>query len=454
MASEAPSAPAPFVPADAAPAAAVKALSCPACGGTIELRAAGYTVTLICQYCSSVLDVANPDVAIIQRHNEESRRLAIPLGTRGTLKGIEWEAIGYLRRSEGGAYPWDEYLLFNPYHGYRWLVTDGRGWTLGTMLTTEPENAGVAPRIDGETYNPFFQGGHAQVDYVLGEFYWRVKVGEEVDTADFVRPGWMLSFEGSATERNWTLGELLDGKEAASAFGLSPPRPWRPGGAPPPAHQGSPYGGGGRRAGRGGLGALAALVAILILFGGSGAKQSYRLAVRTDGPGASATIGPVTLSRAWQAVTIRADAPGIDNAWIDLDYALVDRKTQQRYEAYGVAEHYSGSDSDGPWSEGSRDMTAKIAGVPAGDYDLVVDASGKTWGFGGSSSADVTIEVIPGGRFWSNFFLALILLFVPVIWMVYRHMRFEAARMGESDLGSSLDAFSDDDDDDDDEDDE
>ncbi|MDB5721169.1 MAG: hypothetical protein JWP15_1787, partial [Alphaproteobacteria bacterium] len=44
------------------PAPAVKALTCPACGGTVTLRAAGYTVTVACEYCGSILDVANPEV--------------------------------------------------------------------------------------------------------------------------------------------------------------------------------------------------------------------------------------------------------------------------------------------------------------------------------------------------------------------------------------------------------
>jgi len=85
----------------AAAAPAVRALSCPSCGGTISLRAAGYTVTVACQYCSSILDVANPDVRLIKEFHEAAAELEIPLGTRGTLRGVEWEVIGFMSRSEG-----------------------------------------------------------------------------------------------------------------------------------------------------------------------------------------------------------------------------------------------------------------------------------------------------------------------------------------------------------------
>ena len=103
-------------------APAVKALTCPSCGGTVTLRAAGYSVTVACEYCGSILDVASPEVKLITEYQHALEGLAIKLGARGTLKGVEWEVVGYLGRSEHGTYPWSEYLLFNPYHGYRWLV--------------------------------------------------------------------------------------------------------------------------------------------------------------------------------------------------------------------------------------------------------------------------------------------------------------------------------------------
>jgi len=437
---------------------AVNALTCPACGGTVEMRAAGYSVTIVCQYCSSVLDVANPDVKIIERYEEAARALAIPLGTRGVLRGIEWEAIGYLGRSEGGSYPWDEYLLFNPYHGYRWLMTDGRGWSFGTMLTTTPGY--VAPNclsVEAQTYDAFFNGD-AQVDYVLGEFYWRVAVGEQVQTADYVRPGAMLSFEGSDTERNWTLNELLEPKEIR-AFGVDPPRQWPGTGRPPLPHQPSPYGASLKGFFKLGLVTLAALVFIIILFGRKGEEQSFAMALTSGREAVSQTFGPIVLSRPSQAVTISANAPEIDNLWVDIDYALVDRKTQASYEAYGLVEHYSGRDSDGAWTEGSRDKTTKLAIVPAGTYDLVVDASASRWsgssytppstsGEWGGSAPDVTVKIsiAPGGFFLSNFVLALIFVLLPFFFLLWRHATFETARRGESDFASA-----DDDDEDDDE---
>ena len=454
----------------AAPAPSVKALDCPSCGGTIQLRAAGYTVTVACIYCGSLLDVANPDVRLIKEYHEAAAQLEIPLGTRGTLRGVEWEAIGYVRRSEDGDYPWEEYLLFNPYHGYRWLITNGRGWSFGEQLTRAPSWTEGQVALDGESYAPFFTAGRAQVDYVVGEFYWRVKVGEQVATDDYVRPGRMLSREANEQEVSWSLSELLAPKEIGDAFGVSAPRnPW-----PPLPHQPSPY----RKVLSVGwkitLGALLFLLVVAVLFGGATPLLKQTALLTLDGRENSVTLGPVAVTRPYQLVRIRAVVPSLENAWVDLDYTLVDRANQQAFQAYGVAERYSGRDSDGAWTEGSRGATVKLAAVPRGTYDLVVDYSGNRWGSGGTpytppvdvppidldggfqsdpdwsqgggsktapqpapeeGTHQLEIEVGQGFVFASNFILAALLLFLPLLWFFRKHLKFERARQAESDTG-------------------
>ena len=37
-------------------------------------------------------------------------------------------------------------------------------------------------------------------------------------------------------------------------------------------------------------------------------------------------------------------------------YSLVNRQSQASYDAYGLAEHYSGRDSDGPWTVLAREQ--------------------------------------------------------------------------------------------------
>lgn len=428
--------------ADAAAAPAVKPLTCPSCGGTVTLRAAGYTMSVGCEYCGSILDVSNPLVKLVVERHEAAAQLEIPLGTRGTLDGIEWEVVGYLRRSEGGAYPWEEYLLFNPYHGYRWLITNGRGWSFGEMLTVTPDAASLGGLIlDGERYTGFFRDGQAQVDYVLGEFYWRVTTGERVRTDDWVRPGWMLSCERNGAEISWTRSRLLTPDEIEGAFGVDAPRrPW-----PPLPHQPSPYrfwvGPGAAM-----LGVAALFLLILsIVFTGGARLASGELRIAPDGRDQEATFGPIELKRPWQKVAISAEVPTLDNGWVDLDFSLVDRKTQASFQAYKAAERYSGRDSDGAWSEGSGSADAQIASVPAGVYDLIVEYRANRWDGAPYGAADwrqtryeqplLKLRVDSGNVFFGNLLLGWLALLVPFAIGFARHVSFEQARQGKSDFG-------------------
>lgn len=429
-------------------APAVKALACPACGGSVELRAAGYSVSVVCQYCSSILDVTDPQVKLITQYNQAAAALEIPLGSRGTLRGIEWETIGYMQRSARGGGAWDEYLLFNPYHGYRWLITDGRGWSLGEQLTVTPLRDDYEKlRLGSQTYQRFYEDSTARVDYVLGEFYWRVAVGEEVVGADWARPGSMLSREKNAHEVSWTRSVLLAHREMAEAFGVRKGASW-----PPMPHQPSPNAawlGTGFKIFAG----VFLLLAVLILaFGGTSWTSAGRFPVAPDGSERTVTLGPIHFGHLYQRVEIRADVPTLENGWVDLDYSLVDRRTQQVYEAYGAAERYSGSDSDGPWTEGSRGSSVSVASVPAGDYDLVVDYKGNRWSSGSLytqsyagmpedlgwmtplNKPEVVVEVRTGALFLSSFWLALILLGLPLLIGLIRHIQFDKARQAESDF--------------------
>ncbi len=423
---------------DGAPAA--EQFNCPNCGGTIEIKAAGYTVNIACQYCGTMLDVSDPDVRIIKRFEEEVRKLELPLGSRGELRGTEWEVIGYLRRSENGQYPWDEYLLFNPYEGYRFLDTDGRGWTLGRQLTKAPEKTGVRGfTVDGEFYEPFYAQTRCQVDYVLGEFYWRVEVGEEALTADYVRPGKMLSWERSAEEAEWTLGELLAPNEITDAFGIDPPK----GGGLPMPHEPSPYR---EKAGQFmkiALAAAAFLLVISFVFGGTSEPQTATVSLATNGVERSAKIGPIVLERPLQGVTVSAQAPGIENSWIDLTYTLTDQETGDVYTANNVVERYSGRDAEGNWTEGSRSSTSKFSSIPAGTYQLDIYAAGSRWqsnaGYVSSNNAQVQVTIAKGATFYSNLILALLVVFAPALWQWWKHLSFESRRRSDSDFAGDDD---------------
>ena len=71
----------------------------------------------------------------------------------------------------------------------------------------------------GERYLRY-SAGAAETRYVIGEFTWKVSVGEIWQTIDFIAAPKMLSRETSRNETTWSLGEYLPPAEVAAAFKL------------------------------------------------------------------------------------------------------------------------------------------------------------------------------------------------------------------------------------------
>lgn len=106
------------------------ALNCPTCGAAVVLRAAGQTLAAVCGSCASIIDAANPQLQLIQEADRsQTIQPLIPLGTRGQWRGTELECIGFQRRRDNYGESWSEYLLFNPFAGFRWLVTYQGHWS-------------------------------------------------------------------------------------------------------------------------------------------------------------------------------------------------------------------------------------------------------------------------------------------------------------------------------------
>src|SRR5262249_42534609 len=152
------------------------------------------SVMVSCPSCAAQIDVSQPDIKLIQKYKQAVGHLRIPLGTRGTLRGQVYEVIGAMGRVID-RYHWQEYLLFNPYVGFRWLVYDTGHWNFGEMVK-DPAAARIGPRLEyhGEHYDKF-QAGTPRVEWVVGEFYWRVATGDTVNTSDYVSPPLMMSLE-------------------------------------------------------------------------------------------------------------------------------------------------------------------------------------------------------------------------------------------------------------------
>ena len=149
-------------PLSTPPRPQAKALNCPQCGAAITLRALGHAETVVCESCHSILDAQDPNLQILQKFQVITGEVPplIPLGTRGKLRGTDYEVIGFQRRSitvEGICYSWHEYVLFNPYKPIRYLTEYNGHWNDISVSRNFPSSSSRRQIIlvrSTNTFNP------------------------------------------------------------------------------------------------------------------------------------------------------------------------------------------------------------------------------------------------------------------------------------------------------------
>jgi hypothetical protein len=415
----------------------VKALNCPACGAAITLRSFTQAVTVVCDHCHSILDAQDPRLSILQKFQaaiDEDPPL-IPLGTRGTIRGTAYEAVGFQRRTihvDGIPYSWHEYVLFNPYKGFRYLTEYNGHWNDTSTLRSLPTvNGGVSPPTVtylGETYK-LFQSAQANTSFVLGEFPWQVRVGEAADVADYVSPPRVISSERTGKEVTWSMGEYISGRDVWKAFKLQ--------GDPPQAvgvyeNQPFPLSADTTALWLAFVGFLVALVVMFIAFESFARSEQvlqefYSFNTNVRGEASFVTdVFPLKGHTSDLEVTTTAD---VNNNWIYLNYALINQDTGQAYDFGREVSYYHGYDSDGSWTEGSHTDRVAIPSVAPGNYYLRVEPE-SDFGRGTISYSISAKRDVPQASFFG---LALLALLVPAGLITWRSMNFEHLRWAESD---------------------
>jgi hypothetical protein len=422
-------------------------MSCPNCGGPLSLEAPDQAERVTCPNCNSLLDVDSGNLKYLKtlKPAPDQPDFVAPIGAEGTFAGgTNYKIIGAVVRSvtiEGIKYFWHEYLLYNPMIGFRWLVHSDNHWNF-----VEPINAaevetdyiakGGTAKYNGETYR-IFQDAMAVVEYVKGEFYWRVEQGETVRAVDYVNPPRMLSQETSAGEINWSLGTYMSNDEIEKAFGISGlPRPWGVG-------PNQPF------TGRfyytwGALPLLLLLVVAIFMIPFTGVTKAVLSQDVVLPPMVNATTPQAVFSQPFDVkpnsnIQITAGAQ-VDNSWADLDVDLINDQSQEVESVNIPIEYYSGSDSDGPWTEGDKSSNAILSSLPAGKYSLRVEGTWQNW----QAQMPVTLKVEQNVNRGVNFCCAIILLLIAPVLGLFRKFSFESGRWKDSMFGSSSTGSSDD----------
>ena len=380
----------------------VAGLNCPNCGASVELRTFGQAITVTCPNCQSVLDAKDPNVAVLQQAQSAVRiEPVIPLGSRGLFSGVRFEAIGFQVRTtndqDEDPDSWQEYLLYNPYHGYRYLTEYQGHWNLVRVANAIPEQtSGNHLRIADSVFS-LYGRANAVTSYVIGEFPWQVRVGDSAQTADYISAPQILSSESTTEETVWSIGHYVSGAEVWQAFQLA--------GTAPAAHgvfanQPSPY-----------LGAptlwgtawklLAAAVVLALLLQSTSGKQVYHQDVRL-------ATGP--------QLTPLFDVPGHES---NLQIEARNRSGESFYVHYALVNQASGR-SRAFGRSVARVDEAVVPSVAPGAYALRMESEPP------GAQFDLTVRRnVPSLAF---FWIVVVMLLIPPLAQMLRRSSFERAR--------------------------
>ena len=431
------------------PVVKASALNCPNCGAPVKLRGFAHTLTVVCENCLSTLDSSTPRLRLMQKaQSRQKREPAIALGSRGKFGDTVFEAIGFQIRGiefDGERFEWEEYVLFNPYQGFRYLTQYKGHWNFVTSVKKLPRITGGArptAQLDNLSYKHF---AHAQSEayYVIGEFPWQARVGDRVEYDDYIAPPFILSSEITPSEVTWSRGEYLTGNQVFDAFGKKDAPPRAEGVF---ANQPSPYQGSVKGIWKTyGLLALLTLVAWIWFSASAANKLVFQkdFSFSTLAGGEPSFVTPVfeLKSSRPKDVDIKIDTD-LSNNWAFFGVALINEDTGTAYDEGKEVSFYSGRDSDGSWTEGGQRASIDIPQVPPGRYYLRVepDMDKKT-----PARVDYRITVRHDTGVTWPFPLIIVLLLIPPIVHSIQAASFETQRWADSDYAPSASSSDDDD---------
>ncbi|HEY7545015.1 MAG TPA: DUF4178 domain-containing protein, partial [Blastocatellia bacterium] len=419
-------------------------LSCPQCAGPLELRAPDKSERVTCPNCGSLLDVSQGKLQFLKVLEGGRVRPIIPIGSVGEFSGAKLMVIGFVQRSvefEGVRYFWEEYLLYNPEVGFRWLVRSDDNWNfVQSVPPGSVEEYGKTARFGGKQFK-LYQDAVGRVEYVEGEFYWKVEQGEQVMMADYVAPPLMLSKEVSmvsgshgqkqsrmnyAGEINWSLGTYLKREDVEKAFGITglPSTSKIAPNQPFPHTKIFKYWG---------LLLLAA-IALGIVFMGMGSRRLVFAQSYTLDPVDSAEKTQTRFSdnqfelRANQNIKVTLSSP-VDNTWVYVEGDLINEETGLVQNFSMPIEYYHGVDGGESWSEGTKTPEMHLSALPAGKYTLRLEVQWERF----QQPIALSVKLEQGVPRILHMFLALLFISIVPVLVAFYYISFNKRRWEDSD---------------------
>lgn len=389
-----------------------KEVTCTNCKATVPLYAWPFTNSYTCVACGGGHVLSGLD-SKYRRRMPLNRNPAIPLYTKGVIRGTEYQLIGFAEKEDDESYKWREYTLFNPAAGYAYLSEYNGHW----LFLKETANAPIvkshnttAFNYEEHTFKLFNQYRYSVVD-CCGEFADDMLGKSKPSCREYIDPPLLWAREIEANGMYWFQGSHISKNELYNAFGKDISLPFTVGvGSVQPA--------------MGNLNvdfniilrsALGVLLAVFVLFLSSLLFKRQEVIYENNfSLPDSTTVAPIVTTDIkldkWRSnIEFEITAP-VDNNWLELTITLVNKDNGKEYTVQQGVEKYSGYSDGESWSEGSNSETIMMHSVTAGNYFMRIEpvkGTGSVSFFKLTATYDVPI--------WRNFFIFVLFALLPLV---------------------------------------
>jgi len=169
-----------------------KNIKCGSCGAGLTVKAEQSRM-VVCEYCSSRLDVSSSEQTVLGKGLENKPYFPLELGDLFHHKATRFEVISRMAFIEDNdiSEMTKEYLLYNPLRGTMWLGEYEGHYSISypshVMPATDPfdvSRGDVIKTHDGSQWVAEGKGTY-ELHYVDGALPWIAKVGDRIRYAEF-----------------------------------------------------------------------------------------------------------------------------------------------------------------------------------------------------------------------------------------------------------------------------
>jgi len=198
-------------------------LSCPNCGGSVEVHAERGTKAAVCTYCGSVLELTAGQADIIGQMNPKvGPSQPVRPGDEATFFGENHLVMGWLQYEgwdDEDRWRWDEWQLVSDSGVPRYLsFSSDEGWTIQTPIRPTPKIGMMwIDTPDGKAF--IKERGPARILAMQGEFTWRPGLNRTLQVIEAKTGKTHVSAETTADELEVVAGPRISERELWEAFG-------------------------------------------------------------------------------------------------------------------------------------------------------------------------------------------------------------------------------------------